>query len=155
MPRSLVLVINALVPGCMLALRGRPGPGTTLLAGAVICLSVVCAVGVLGEQGSPLIALVAVLAYLVLMLAASMAFWWLLDGRHADPAEMRRLHLIVAQAYLRDDAATALSAARDLTRMAPSEPGAWRLLELVATSDPSLTRRAARRAARLEAEQVP
>ena len=150
MPHGLSIALNALVPGCMLALRGRPGFGLLLVAAAVICLSLAVVGAFLAGPAWHPAAHVALLAYLVLAAFSSVALWWRSRLNPIDPIAVRRLHRAAAAAWLRDESAAALTAARTLTTTAASEPGAWRLLELIAHSPADAAiRQQARRCAEL------
>ena len=69
---------------------------------------------------------------------------------------MRTLHRQAASAWLRGEGADALLAAERLCRAAPAIPGAWQVLEMVATTagDARLAARAHRRRERLEADDA-
>ncbi len=145
MPRGASLFVNALLPGSVLLFRGAPVTGTALLAGAVLALTAVA----LG----PLVTLPGlrpggVAAYGMLACLAAIAGHLNLRPP-ADAGTMRRLHATAAAAWLRNDHAVAMAASRELVRIATAEPGAWRLLGLIAT-DPMVAADARRRAERLE-----
>jgi hypothetical protein len=145
MLRGLALLMNAVFPGSLLVVRGPVLAGTILLALAVAALSA----GIIGTViALPTLRAAGAGAYLLLAVAASLVIWFRIRPA-ADPAAWRRLHATAAAAWLRDDHTAALAAAGALTRQAPAEPGAWRLLALVA-ADRVVAANALRRAERLE-----
>ena len=60
--------------------------------------------------------------------------WWWAGERvqTRDLVAIRAVWREAAERYLRNDLVGAVSASRRLTALAPTEPGAWRLLEMVA-----------------------
>lgn len=145
MPRGPTLIINAIFPGSMMVLRGSVVIGGILLAAAGVALTAILISTIIPL---PLLRHGGLAGYAVLAVTATALLWSALVRPVADPATMRRLHAAAAAAWLRGDAAKAQTAAHELTRHAPTEPGAWNLLGLVSV-DPAIAADARRRADRL------
>lgn len=152
MPRLPLIALNALVPGAGLLLV-RPGlaPLLPALLG-VAGLSVLGAALLAGDlPQAPLAGWVGLGLWAAAVLGTSL-WWWAGERvRSRDLGAIRAAWRDAAERYLRDDLRGAVQAARRLTALAPAEPGAWRLLELVATAggDARLAATAAARAAAL------
>ncbi|MFW5844850.1 MAG: hypothetical protein ACOCXJ_01340 [Planctomycetota bacterium] len=148
-----LLLLNTVLPGSALILRGRVLIGCCLLLPALACLGLL----VLGAllTGGPLwdqVLISALSGIVLLALLADGLWWWSLRQRRVDPTAARRLCDSVVAAYLQGQAPEALSGARELCRLAPRLPGAWALLARSArlAGDEALGHRAERRARRLQ-----
>ncbi len=149
---SLVL-LNLLVPGAGLLVAGRVAIGAALLLPAILVAAVAgLAAGVLARPLAVPVLLGCLSAWLVLAAVAGGIWWWWARRCAIDPVHVRALHREAAGAWLRGDG-SALAAARRLADAAPEEPGAWRLLALIARDqgDVRTGRAAERRAAAIEA----
>jgi hypothetical protein len=148
MPPRLLPFANAVLPGCILVVRGLPGTGALCLGLALAALSLGGAGPWLPSAWQPSVAAWP-LAYAVASALASVLLWWRLRPVPvADAVTVKRLHRTAAAAYLRSDHAAATAAARDLAARQPGHPGVWRLLELVcrAAGDHAAADQAAARA---------
>jgi hypothetical protein len=132
MRRFALLVLNSVLPGTGLALDGQVVPGLALLLPALACLSAILLSPWSADPDAWRLGLGATAAFLALSAGASTALWWRERRSRCDPALVQRLFREAAARYLRSEWAEAEVAARRLTRAAPEEPGAWRVLELVA-----------------------
>jgi hypothetical protein len=153
MARLLLILANSLVPGLALMTHGRLVGGLALLVPALAGLSLwVVVAGPAGQPSAWQAGLAGVLIYLGCALAAALAWWRIAAHAPPDPAQVRALHRVVAAHYLRGEWPAALPAARRLARLAADEPGAWRMLELVAhgAGDARTARQAAARARRCQ-----
>jgi hypothetical protein len=156
MRRLPLFALNTALPGAGLVLRARLGVGLALLLPALALLSVgVLGFGLRDDPAALLEGAAALVAYLGCSLLAAIAWWW--DGLHrpVDGAAVLALHHQAASAYLKDQLPAAEEAARRLTRLLPEEPGAWRLLELVARArgEAGVAAGAGQRARRLDNRQ--
>lgn len=132
MTRPLLVALNALVPGAGLLLQ-RPGllPLVPALVG-VAGLSVLVAATLAHDLPEALIAGWVGLGLWTLAVLGSTLWWWAGERVLArDLVAIRAVWREAAERYLRNDLVGATSAARRLTALAPAEPGAWRLLEMV------------------------
>jgi hypothetical protein len=141
---------NALLPGSGLVARGRAGVGLALLTAALACASL--AALALLDAASGLSLVEALAAYVGLALVAELGLAAFERRARLDPGAVRATHRRASSAYLRGEREPALAAARQLTRLAPEEPGSWALLALAARADgrEGEAARAERRAAALE-----
>jgi hypothetical protein len=142
---------NLLLPGCGLLLRDQLLAGLLLAAVDLLVLGSLAVVLLLGEPALRLGGAAVLLAvHLLLAVGAWLGQSWVERPGAAQAADLTRLHAASASAWLGGDQAAALTAARELVRLARRHPGAWELLSLVAAdSDPRLARQAGLRAARL------
>lgn len=152
MARPLLVVLNAVVPGAGLLLL-RPGllPVLPAVAG-VVGLSALVAAALARDLPEAPLAGWAGLGLWTLAVLGSTLWWWAGERLNTrDLVAIRAVWREAAERYLREDLAGATSAARRLTALAPAEPGAWRLLELVARAagDPRAAAAAAARATSL------
>jgi len=147
-----ILLVNLVLPGSGLVLRDRLAVGTLLLLAALLALVVVGTAGLIATPAfADELRLIAGGVYLLAALLAA-GGWALWERRvTVDERALLETYRAAAAAYLRDEAA-AIDHARRLCRRAPSLPGAWRLLELVATArgERALARSAAQRARRCD-----
>ncbi len=133
MARPLLVALNALVPGAGLLLL-RPGllPLLPALIG-VVGLSLLTAATLARELPEASVAGWTGLALWAAAVLGSTLWWWAGERVQArDLVAIRAVWREAAERYLRNDLVGAASAARRLTALAPTEPGAWRLLEMVA-----------------------
>jgi hypothetical protein len=157
MPPAARRVLNVLLPGCGLVLRGRLTAGMPLLV-AALALATLALIALLAplpgfDAG---FALWALAGYLGFGAVAAAALWAWERGAQLDPAAVRAIHHRLASAYLRGDHPAARAAADELVRAAAREPGAWSLLALTAgaAGDAATAARARRRAQSLEADSL-
>lgn len=144
-------LVNACYPGAGLILRDRLVLG---LAFAVPALVVVALALLLALLATPdfRTQVLAVLAgcYLALAILAGLVGWLTERRRPVDAGAVNRAFVDTARALLADPAqpARALTAAREVARLAPAHPGAWRLVALTAHRDgqPATAQRATARA---------
>ena len=132
MTRPLLVALNALVPGAALLLL-RPGllPLVPALVG-VAGLSTLVAAALARDLPEAPVAGWTGLGLWTLAVLGSTLWWWAGERVLArDLVAIRAVWREAAERYLRDDLVGATSAARRLTALAPAEPGAWRLLEMV------------------------
>lgn len=132
MRRYALLVLNAVLPGTALALDGHVIPGLALLLPALACLSAALLSPWSADPEAWRLGLGATAAFLALSAASSASLWWRERRGRLDPVLIRRLFRETATRYLRNELTDAEIAARRLIQAAPEEPGAWRVLELVA-----------------------
>lgn len=131
---------DALLPGSGLAVDGRLGWGTALLAPSIAILSALAISLLLGGAFAAWTLPRALPAYAVLIIAAIAVRRWLAARERVDPEAARRLAREAQRAWLRGEP-DAADRARALTRLAPELPQAWRLLAVIA-ADPAAARRA-------------
>ena len=126
-------LLNLPFPGAGHVLRGRVGLGLGLLVPALLLLTALLLVGLIGTAawaGSVRAWLLG--GYLLLALGATAGQFLIDRPRLTDPEQIRQLHREIAVAVLADRDAEAVVAAERLARVAGHEPGAWRLLALTA-----------------------
>jgi hypothetical protein len=152
-----VPLLDLLLPGAGLTLRGRLVPGLICLVLAVINVSTVILgrillASALAAQATWWGISVYVLAGLS---AAGMHLWIGRQRAQVDEATLRQEHRRIAAAFLTDRGQEALLGARSLAQRAKREPGAWRLLELVANRNGQAQEaaKAGKRAQSLERER--
>jgi hypothetical protein len=150
MPRLALLDLP--FPGAGLLLRGRLTLGLGLLIPALVLLTAVILSGLMATSawGSQLRTWL-LIGYALLALVAIACHLWLARARVIDPDQVRLLYRQAASAFLVDRPAEALAAAERLAAHAGGEPGAWRLVALVADAagEPARAARARRRLGRL------
>lgn len=147
--------INIPLPGAGHVLRGRVALGLGLLVPALVLVTALLLVGLVGTStwaGSVRGWLLG--GYLVLALAATTGHLLIDRSPPTDPELIRQLHRAAAVAFLADRDAEAVAAAEQLVAHAGREPGAWRLLALTADAAGDRARGgfARRRLARLLAD---
>jgi len=148
--------LNLALPGAGLLLRGRLTlglgfllPGLFMLSGwmlmHVAATSTALANWRLALGGT----------YLLLAAAATVVHAILLRERVVDTELVSSLHRQIATAHLNNRHPEALADARRLTTVAPKEPGAWRLLALVAegAGETKMAVKARTRATSIDAER--
>ena len=149
-----LMVLNLALPGAGLVVRGHLALGIALVLPALLTLAVAAlAAGILVRPLAFSVVTTCLGIWATLSVIAA-TLWWRQDQReHLDPVAVRAIHREAAAAWLKEQPAEALAAARRLVVAAPEEPGAWQLLARIAqdAGDPTLARRAARRAATIEA----
>lgn len=151
-----LVILDLLLPGVGLTWKGRLAPGLPLLVVALVALvALVLGRLLLVEARIGTTTLAAVGVYLACGLTAAVLQ---LLARPPQPMAADRLaeaHRRIAAAYLSERGDEALAGAQDLARRAAGEPGAWRLLEVVARGNgrSEVADRAARRALVLERER--
>lgn len=146
-------VLDCVLPGAGLVLRGRLAWGVPCLVLSVLCLSsAILAQLVVIRPLATWVTLGCLGVYVVVALCAVAVQRLSQRVRTLAGEDLRRRHRAIATAWLSGDNATAVSGARTLVQDAASEPGAWRLLELIAGrgGHPQEAARAGRRARRLE-----
>ena len=148
-----LVLLNLLVPGAGLVVAGRLTIGVVLLLPTVLVVAVAgLAAGILVRPLAVPVLFGCLAAWSILAVISGLVWWWWARRCRIDPVRVRLLHREAAGAWLRGEA-TALAAARRLAAAAPEEPGAWRLLALIARDqgEPATVRAAERRAAAIEA----
>jgi len=148
------ILLDGLLPGAGLVLRGRLAWGMPCLVLAVLCLSgAILAQLLVVRPAATGVTLACLGGYVVAALIAMTRQYLAGRVRTVAGEELRRRHRAIASAWLGGDAAAAIGGARELAQHARGEPGAWRLLELIASrgGHPQEAARAGRRARRLEA----
>ncbi|HYE08229.1 MAG TPA: hypothetical protein VEL07_22135 [Planctomycetota bacterium] len=151
------LWLNLPLPGAGLILSGRVWAG---VAAAVPALFVVTlAIGaalIAAESLRPRVLIGCAAAYAALALVTIVAQAIASHRKPLDETRVRELHRVAAQAYLTDRHGDALTAARELTAIAPHEAGAWRLLAMVASAggQTAIAARADRRARRIDLDRA-
>lgn len=134
--RRLPLILaNTLLPGSGLVVVGRLISGLVgllgaLVAGAVWLMAPLVTTGVFTGK----VRIWAMLCYAGLALLATAWLAFCQRPRRYDEQAVRQEFLKAATAHLRNEPGPALAAARRLVRLAPHLPGAWRLLEMMATA---------------------
>jgi hypothetical protein len=148
--------LNLAVPGAGLLVRGRVALGLGFILPAIFTLSALVLAHLVATSaalGGWRLGLAA--AYALFAAAATGLHAALLRERPLDGEAVRALHRQVAAAHLADRHGEAVAGARRLVAAASGEPGAWRLLALVAegAGDAATATRARQRARGLEAER--
>ncbi len=151
------LWLNLPLPGAGLILSGRVWAGVVAAVPALFVATLgLGAALVAAESLRPRVLLVCAVAYAGLALITIIAQAIASHRRPLDEARMRELHRVAAQAFLTDRHGDALTAARELTTIAPHEAGAWRLLAMVASAggQAAVAARADRRARRIDLDRA-
>jgi len=147
------LFLDAVLPGAGLVVRGRLAVGLPCLVAAVLVIAGVVLAQLVLIRGSATPVTLSLIGVYVVLIAVAVTVQ-VLGRPPATPAAelIRTRHRSIAAAWLRGEATVALEGARELSRLAAGEPGAWRLVELIASrsGEKQEAQRAARRAQRLE-----
>lgn len=152
-----MLLLNILLPGAGLILRGRFVLG---IVGLVLCMLFIGALIL-----SPLIATpelsaqclsIVIPAYLVLSVFSSTYLFLISRKPQWDQQQLRQLHQQASGAYLQEQWPQALQAAQQLCKQAGSVIGSWQLLALIAdaSGDLKLAHKARQRAKLLLEEDL-
>ncbi len=151
------LWLNLPLPGAGLILSGRVWTGVAAAIPALFAATLaVGAALVAAESLRPRVLLGCALAYAGLAALTLAAHALAARRPPLDEGRMRELHRVAAQAFLTDRHGDAVTAARELTTIAPHEPGAWRLLAMVASAagQTAVATRAGRRAERIDRDRA-
>jgi hypothetical protein len=147
------IVSDIILPGSGLVLSGRLISGSICLAFAVVALSgaILAQLVVISTRASS-VTLTCIAAYVALAVTAVVVRRVTTPKASPGPERIREVHRGISKAFLGGRSDEALTAARLFVREAPGEPGAWRLLELIAgrAGHPVVAKHAGGRARRLE-----
>jgi hypothetical protein len=155
--RHLALILNTVLPGTGLLLR-RPGllPAVPAVVGAAGLSLVALAWWTSGSTTTLAAGWIGLAAWSAAAVAA--AAGWMVQERPSsrDLAAIQPLFREIAGLYLRHELPAAERTARRLVALATGEPGAWRLLAMIARAqgDRRLAERSERAAARLDLPQA-
>lgn len=128
-----MFILNFLIPGSALILRGRFLSGcvclvlSMLLLGALILTPLIMS----DELSASLLWQLGV-AYAVLSIGSTVAVYLIARKPEWDQQQLRLLHQQASKAYLSEDYPSALSAAQEICKSASAIIGSWQLLALVA-----------------------
>ena len=150
------IILDLLMPGAGLTWKGRLVLGLPLLVTALAALAaLVLGRLLLVEARVGTATLMAGGLYLICGLVAAAAQVLARPPRPLAGDRLAEAHRRIAAAYLGERGEEALAGAQDLVRRAAGEPGAWRLLEVVARGQGrgEIAERAGRRALVLERER--
>ncbi len=126
---------NALLPGSGLVARDRLACGLPLLVLTVLILGLWPLTGLLATATlASRLRLGLALAYGILALVASLAWWLWEHPRPMQPRLAAELSRAASRAYLRGELDEAWRLAIQLCRCARDIPGAWQLRHLIATA---------------------
>lgn len=147
------LFLDMVLPGAGLVVRGRLAVGLPCLVAAVLTIASAILAQLVLIRGNVTPVMLSLIGFYAVLIAIAVITHILGRPPATPPVEfIRSRHRAIASAWLRGEASVALEGARELSRLASGEPGAWRLVELIASrsGEKQEAQRAARRALRLE-----
>jgi hypothetical protein len=123
--------LDAILPGAGLVISGRLAGGIPLFAMALVLAAGAVVAVLMGGAVTPRMLPPIAAGYVLLIAIAQSARWAYARRARFDPQAARRLARSALAAWLRDQPEAAATASRQLLKLAPEEPGAWRLRHLV------------------------
>ncbi len=152
-----MLLLNILIPGAGLILRGRLWSGSIALLAAMVCLGLLILSPIIATaEFAQSLLLQFGLIYLCLSLLSSLWLWYCTRKPSWDQAELRQLHDQASKAYLLSNYDQAIEVAQRICQQASNLIGSWQLLAIIADAkgDHQLARKARDRVQILLEEDV-